>query len=765
MGNNWARVEVRVRDGFTDPAGVAAQHDLELAGLAASRVAVHRVFYLEDSEPCPELFVDPVLEEGSTDGPITGRGVAVSVWKQPGVMDPTEGSIRRALRTLGQDAARAVTGQTYWIESDASPETIVDAVKQSLANEVIEEIGLGPVPQPRDLPQAGQKHVIPEVPLDGLDDEALLAISKKHVLALNAEEMRVIAGHYKELGRAPRLGELETIAQTWSEHCKHKTLTGPIAYTEDGNEQQIENLLKETVFGATNKLAQGLVRLRLQGQRRHRSLRRRKRHLLQGRDPQPPQRHRAVRRRGHGHRRRHPRHPGHRPRRTPHRQHGRLLLRRTRRKRPAQGRPAPQAGHEGRRRRRAGLRQPHGHPHGQRHGLLRSPLPRQPDRLLRHGRDPAARHGPKEAQPGDRIIAVGGRTGRDGIHGATFSSETLHEESDTVSGGAVQIGNPIEEKRVLDTQLLARNRRLYTAVTDCGAGGFSSAVGEMGEHCGAEVWLERAPRQVPRPEPRRDLDQRGSGAHGAGRPAAARKGSARYLCRPRTSRRRSSASSTTPAGCSSNTKTTSSSTSTWPSSTTACPRRRAPRPGPRRNSRPRAPLRPGPPPARHARRRQHLLQGVDRAPVRPRGAGGFGHQAAGRPRGARPRQRVRGRARAGQPPRRRHRLRHQPEPGRRRSLPDGDVRRRRSHPQRRRRRRRSHKDRAARQLQLGRLQAARGAWAPWCAPPAAATTRRSCSTPRSSPARTRSTTSSAPRARPSAFRTRCSSRPWARSTT
>jgi phosphoribosylformylglycinamidine synthase len=91
------------------------------------------------------------------------------------------------------------------------------------------------------------------------------------------------------------------------------------------------------------------------------------------------------------------------------------------------------------------------------------------------------------------IVAMGGRTGRDGIHGATFSSAELDSQSETVSGGAVQIGNAITEKMVLDVLLTARDRGLYTAVTDCGAGGFSSAVGEMGEKIGAEVWLDRVP--------------------------------------------------------------------------------------------------------------------------------------------------------------------------------------------------------------------------------------------------------------------------------
>src|SRR6185295_11311574 len=85
------------------------------------------------------------------------------------------------------------------------------------------------------------------------------------------------------------------------------------------------------------------------------------------------------------------------------------------------------------------------------------------------------------------------RTGRDGIHGATFSSAELTSESESLSGGAVQIGNAITEKMVLDVVLQARDRGLFNAITDCGAGGFSSAVGEMGESIGAVVWLDRAP--------------------------------------------------------------------------------------------------------------------------------------------------------------------------------------------------------------------------------------------------------------------------------
>lgn len=108
-----------------------------------------------------------------------------------------------------------------------------------------------------------------------------------------------------------------------------------------------------------------------------------------------------------------------------------------------------------------------------------------------------------EARPGDLIVALGGRTGRDGIHGATFSSAELTDQHADEFGHAVQIGNAITQKRVMDVLKQAGcwrepgsdgpGRCLYHAITDCGAGGFSSAIGEMGEKIGAWVNLEAAP--------------------------------------------------------------------------------------------------------------------------------------------------------------------------------------------------------------------------------------------------------------------------------
>lgn len=103
----------------------------------------------------------------------------------------------------------------------------------------------------------------------------------------------------------------------------------------------------------------------------------------------------------------------------------------------------------------------------------------------------------KEMRPGLKIIVIGGRTGKDGLHGATFSSAGMGEASHEEDQTAVQIGNPIEEKKTLDFILEARERGLIVFITDCGAGGFSSAAGEMLSETGGEIFLERAPLKEP----------------------------------------------------------------------------------------------------------------------------------------------------------------------------------------------------------------------------------------------------------------------------
>lgn len=98
-----------------------------------------------------------------------------------------------------------------------------------------------------------------------------------------------------------------------------------------------------------------------------------------------------------------------------------------------------------------------------------------------------------EPQSGDLLVTVGGLTGRDGIHGATFSSGEMTSETKSVHATAVQIGNAIEEKRMFDALIVARDAHLIRAITDCGGGGYSSAIGEIAEDVGVEVDLSRVP--------------------------------------------------------------------------------------------------------------------------------------------------------------------------------------------------------------------------------------------------------------------------------
>ena len=101
----------------------------------------------------------------------------------------------------------------------------------------------------------------------------------------------------------------------------------------------------------------------------------------------------------------------------------------------------------------------------------------------------------KHTTPGDTIVMVGGRVGKDGIHGATFSSEVLHDGSPV---SAVQIGDPFTQKRVLDFVIEARDLGLITGITDNGAGGLSSSVGEMAQITGgATLELDNVPLKYP----------------------------------------------------------------------------------------------------------------------------------------------------------------------------------------------------------------------------------------------------------------------------
>ena len=178
---------------------------------------------------------------------------------------------------------------------------------------------------------------------------ACVKLSKDGQLALDLAEMKAIQAHFRELGREPTDVELETLAQTWSEHCSHKTLKGQIDFdgralsTTCSRRRSSPPRRRSAAGSAPDDWCvsvfednAGVVTFDDELPR-----------LLQGRDAQPPVGHRALRRREHRARRRHPRRARHRPGRQADLQHRRLLLRPARHAAgvAAAGRAAPAAGH------------------------------------------------------------------------------------------------------------------------------------------------------------------------------------------------------------------------------------------------------------------------------------------------------------------------------------------------------------------------------------------------------------------------------------
>jgi phosphoribosylformylglycinamidine synthase len=418
-----------------------------------------------------------------------GEGTVVHVLPKPGVTDPEAESARAILRDLGFAVENVRTIRTYRLEGpeDAVPRLI----SRVLANDAVEQAVVGPLPFDR----LGQGHPYQfrriDVPIRGMDDAALVDLSRSGQLSLTLAEMQAIRRHFAEVGRDPTDCELETLAQTWSEHCSHKTLKGRIEFEGE----VVDNLLKRTIFQATQDLAldwlvsvfednAGVVRF----DEEHDVCFKVETHNHPSAiDPY------GGANTGLGGVIRDVLGTGLAARPIANTDVFCVA--------PPDTPPAalpPGVLHPARVLKGvvAGVRD-----YGNRMGIptVNGALAVDPGYLANPlvfcgtvGVIPRGMSS-KRVEPGDRVVAVGGRTGRDGIHGATFSSIELSSDSEDVSGGAVQIGNAITEKMVLDVVLQARDLGLFRSITDCGAGGFSSAVGEMGADLGAEVDLEKAP--------------------------------------------------------------------------------------------------------------------------------------------------------------------------------------------------------------------------------------------------------------------------------
>jgi phosphoribosylformylglycinamidine synthase len=501
----------------TDPAGEGIRKQLAAAGIESGPIETRKI-YLIDADATREqinaitykLLADPVADHADLFDapPAKPDGSLIEVHLKPGVMDPVATSMENALRDLGIKVNEVRTGRAFHFGKSLDKSQLESIARRYLANSVIEKIVFEP-----QLPSAFAHaqvatFAIRHVPIRKLDDEALKKLSRDGHLFLNLVEMRAVQKYFIDLGREPTDIELETLAQTWSEHCVHKTLKSAVEVVDESGKtlRTYKNLIKETIFASTMELMAGQGRLSGPASSDEAFC------LSVFKDNA-----------------------------------GVIAFDETDAvcfKVETHNRPSAIEPYGGAATGIGGcIRDVLGT------GLGAKPIANtnvfcvappdttnvpagmiHPKRILEQVvagvRDYGNRMGiptvngavyfdenyignplvfagcvgiiprsmiHKKVNAGDAIVVMGGRTGRDGIHGATFSSAELTSTHADEFSHAVQIGNAITQKKMMDVLLQARDRGLYTAVTDCGAGGLSSAVGEMGGEIGAEVELDKVP--------------------------------------------------------------------------------------------------------------------------------------------------------------------------------------------------------------------------------------------------------------------------------
>ena len=533
------RIEIALKGSVRDARGERIRNEIShFLHLTVENVRTIDVYTVDAALPRDILeqaasgpFCDPVIQTWTLDRP---QGVdfdfAVEVGFRPGVTDNVGRTAREAVEYLISRPLELGEGVYYSVQyliKGAMESADVERVATGLlCNTLIQRYTILSVADfaakrgfPAFVPKvSGESNTeIMEIDLEVSDDD-LLRISKDGVLALTLEEMQIIQSHFREpaiieerrrhgLGARPTDVELECLAQTWSEHCKHKIFAGTVQYEdENGNHQEIKSLFKSFIQRTTKEVREklgsrdfclsvfkdnaGVIRFN----DTHSLVFKVETHnspsaldpyggALTGivgvnRDPF-----------GTG--------------------QGAKLIFNTDVfcfADPFYDKPLPSR-----------LLHPRriyeGVVEGVEHGGNKSGIPTINGSIVfderfcgkplvfcgTAGLMPAEVNGKpgheKSILPGDLIVMSGGRIGKDGIHGATFSSEELNENSPVT---AVQIGDPITQKRMFDFLIRARDKGLYRFITDNGAGGLSSSIGEMAGECGGcRMDLAKAPLKYP----------------------------------------------------------------------------------------------------------------------------------------------------------------------------------------------------------------------------------------------------------------------------
>jgi phosphoribosylformylglycinamidine synthase II/phosphoribosylformylglycinamidine synthase I len=484
-----AWIEIRPRH----PRAPSAAAELERLG--PRLIEVSRILRIETRgerlEPrhLAELF-DSLTEEMWA-GEARDAETSVDVFCRAGVTDAEGEMASLALSHTGLSGVTCRAGLRYRF-ADVVPRQTRPVFERLLGNDLIHRFIWHDEPEiPAGNESGPALEPVQAVAVIDAGDDDLVAISRRFSLALDLEEMRAVATYFRGLQRNPTDVELQSVALAWSEHCSHKTFKATIHFEHEGQIEVIHGLLPEMIAAPAAALNRPWVRSAFVDNA--------------GVIAFDKTRDIAFKVETHNH--------------------------------PSALEPYGGA-HTGVGGVIRDVLAVSAEPIGNTDVLCFGPLdlpedevptgtfhPRRTYREVVRGVGdygnnmgiptvggavlfdrgyaanplvfcgtlgiaPRGSH-PRDPRPGDAIVLLGGRTGRDGLHGATMSSQTLDRA--TVASSTVQIGAPITEKLLRDVLPRLRDERLYHGITDCGAGGLCSAVGEMGESLGVDVDLACVP--------------------------------------------------------------------------------------------------------------------------------------------------------------------------------------------------------------------------------------------------------------------------------
>ena len=475
----------------------------EFLGIEIPELGLIKNFYLQGitkkqaKQIAEKILVCPITEEYVLNSTyFTKFDTAIEVGFQPGVMNPEAVTIESELKHEKIPGFEAIAITNVFCFKEKIDRTMLNEIKNRVLMNT--QIQMEFKTSPKDLLVHLESKKVDIIPIREMNDTQLMELSD-YKLFLTLEEMQTIQNYYKNLGRDAFDVELETLAQTWSEHCCHKTFKAKVIY--NGKEKNsLFSMVKdsEKIINHPDIISKfadnsGVFRFtEVDGEEYGICIKAETHNSPSGLDPyggamtgsggvfrdiagtgkgaknissvdifclgDPDMKIEDV---------------------LPGCLHPRRILTGV-----VEG--VRDYGN------RMGIPTNNGSFH------FHKDFGPKPTVLVgADGIIPLKYAQKGQAKKGDLFISFGGKTGQDGIHGATFSSAEMTGETSKKNSGAVQIGNAVEEKRMFDCLIELRDLDLFTALTDCGAGGYSSAVGEMGEKTGAIVHLENIPLKYP----------------------------------------------------------------------------------------------------------------------------------------------------------------------------------------------------------------------------------------------------------------------------